>query len=439
MGEAFLIHCHVWRAFRALTLYRLLATNIIIPLAKFRVNRRDSTMDWSLVIAALLLVIFYAYARLRRQLNYWSDRGVFVDSPSVPFGNLKAFGKRHFADVMQTVYNKYAGRDVFCGFYFAVSARAMILDLDLLKHVLIKDFQYFADRKSYFNERDDPLSAHLFNIRGAKWRLMRQQLSPTFTSGKMKMMFDLVAGETENLVQATERKIGSDIDCKDLFMRYIADVIGLCAFGLDCKSLSNEDAAIIKMGHKVFELNNLAFLFQSTFEDLAIWLKMPLFKKEATDYFYSVIKNTVDDREKNNIKRKDFINLLIELKNHGKFVDDNESENLGKITFNELAAQAFIFMVAGFETTSTTMQFCLLELAKNPEIQQRARDEINEVLRKNNGKFTYDSLQDLHYLNMCINGKLCIYLVAFFHYHGRPLFQRVCENGQQCSFYSETL
>jgi len=69
-----------------------------------------------------------------------------------------------------------------------------------------------------------------------------------------------------------------------------------------------------------------------------------------------------------------------------------------------LAANSFVFFVAGFETTASTISYCLYELAKNPEIQEKLRDNIRQKFNANEGKLTYDTLKDMKYLDMVING-----------------------------------
>jgi cytochrome P450 family 6 len=57
-----------------------------------------------------------------------------------------------------------------------------------------------------------------------------------------------------------------------------------------------------------------------------------------------------------------------------------------------------------FETSSTTIQMALYELAYRPKIQERLREEITKVLEKYNGEMTYESLAEMTYLDQVVNG-----------------------------------
>lgn len=69
-----------------------------------------------------------------------------------------------------------------------------------------------------------------------------------------------------------------------------------------------------------------------------------------------------------------------------------------------LAANVFIFFIAGFETTASTISYCLYELALNPHIQDKLRKQINETLDANDGHLSYDTLKDMKYMDMVIDG-----------------------------------
>lgn len=91
-----------------------------------------------------------------------------------------------------------------------------------------KEFHHFTDRGMYFNEKEDPLSANLFSIEGPEWKVLRAKLTPTFTSGKMKMMFNtlLECGDTlkETIARYSEER--KPIDVKEVLGCFTTDVIG---------------------------------------------------------------------------------------------------------------------------------------------------------------------------------------------------------------------
>lgn len=73
-----------------------------------------------------------------------------------------------------------------------------------------------------------------------------------------------------------------------------------------------------------------------------------------------------------------------------------------------MAAQLFVFFVAGFETSSSTISNCLFELAMNHSLRDRLREEIKDELAKTNGSITYEGIKNMKYLNKVVNGLLFI-------------------------------
>lgn len=69
---------------------------------------------------------------------------------------------------MRDCYIELKSQGPVGGIYFLTEPSAVITDMDLLKHIFVKDVQYFQDRGIYVNERDDPLSAHLFLLEGTQ-------------------------------------------------------------------------------------------------------------------------------------------------------------------------------------------------------------------------------------------------------------------------------
>lgn len=70
----------------------------------------------------------------------------------------------------------------------------------------------------------------------------------------------------------------------------------------------------------------------------------------------------------------------------------------------EAAAQAFVFFVAGFETSSTTGTYCLYELAQHQDMQDKLREEINQV-EKEHGGLTYEAINEMAYLHQVVQGE----------------------------------
>ncbi|KAG4068853.1 hypothetical protein HA402_005001 [Bradysia odoriphaga] len=144
----------------------------------------------------------------------------------------------------------------------------------------------------------------------------------------------------------------------------------------------------------------------------AKFLRLRFADKEVNDFFVETVRQNLEYRQKNNIARKDFFQMLIQLRTTGKIQEDGAdwhtdgTANAERLTLEQMAAQAFFFFIGGYESSSTTISFCLYELAKKPILQQRAYDEIVQVLTAYNGEISFDSLNDMKFIESCIEETL---------------------------------
>ncbi|XP_049816587.1 cytochrome P450 6g1-like [Schistocerca nitens] len=141
------------------------------------------------VLVALSLVVAAVYAWFSYSYKYWQRKGVPYLEPRFPFGNVynSFVGKTSRPIELNEAYLQFKGQR-FGGIYFFNRPGLVIVDPDLIRTILVKDFWTFRDRGVKTDE-NEPLNGHLFLLGGNKWRRLRVKLTPTFTSGKMKMMF----------------------------------------------------------------------------------------------------------------------------------------------------------------------------------------------------------------------------------------------------------
>jgi cytochrome P450 len=77
----------------------------------------------------------------------------------------------------------------------------------------------------------------MFNIqltmRVEDWKPMRTKITPTFSTGKIKTMFDIMARITDNLVDKLSTGDASQANISDTIAMYSTDIISNIAFGLE--------------------------------------------------------------------------------------------------------------------------------------------------------------------------------------------------------------
>nr|WCC58077.1 cytochrome P450 [Pharsalia antennata] len=358
------------------------------------------------VVVALLAVVFVWF---KWRYQYWKRKNVPYIEPTIPFGNLGNRLTDATSDKLVEIYKTAKDRGwKYCGLYIFLTPILLIVDLDLMKNVLTKDFQYFTDRGIYTNEEVDTVGCNLFALNGSKWRKLRTKLSPAFTPGKLKIMTQTIVDCGLVLEKYLEENVNpvEPVDIKEVFSNFTIDMIGSCGLGLDCNSFEEPDSLFKRVGKDVCHVSTLRLILMSFAQDyprLARTLRIPQIPKETRDYFTRIVQDTVSYREKNNVVRNDFLQLLMDMRNSKAEKDKSVSGSDNSVTMEEIVSQCFIFFVAGFETTSGALTFALFELSRHPEIQDRLREEIVTVLGRHDDKLTYDSLSEMKYLEQVID------------------------------------
>ncbi|XP_012056091.1 PREDICTED: cytochrome P450 9e2-like [Atta cephalotes] len=286
----------------------------------------------------------------------WISNDIIHLPPLPLFGSTisMVFRRISFFDFMLKIYNCYPNAKYF-GFYFTTTPVFLLRDLELIKSVLVKNFDAFPDRRGFADFNDPLFEKNLFSLHGEKWRNVRNLLSPSFISSKMKMMFTLMSECAVNFAKflSTLSADKGGINMKDVCSKYTTDVIATCAFGIKVNSMKDPTN------------------------------KFYIYGKEASN-FTGVLRDKEGRREL------------------------------------DMTAQAFIFFLGGFETTSTAMCFAAHEIAANPEIQTNLQQEIDKVLEESNGEVSYETINRLEYLDAVICETLRLYPPV-------AILERLCE------------
>lgn len=120
-------------------------------------------MLFALLVVGVVLALAYNF--YYNKYTYWTRKGVPNEPPLPLIGNMKGLAKKyHLRDIIQRFYEQFKGKSLIAGLFMFFKPTAMIMDLDLIKQVLIKDFHHFQDRGLFNNPEDDPLTGHLLNL-----------------------------------------------------------------------------------------------------------------------------------------------------------------------------------------------------------------------------------------------------------------------------------
>ncbi|XP_054166701.1 cytochrome P450 3A14-like [Oppia nitens] len=387
----------------------------------------------SLIIVSIVSLLLYWY--VLSPFNYWSKRGIRGPRPWPVVGNALSNFVKPTGLIELEWYKKFGN---IYGIYNRDKPIITIAKPELIKTILVKDFHLFVDRKRR-RVQHKILSKNLFFSTGDDWKRFRTITSPTFTSGKMRKMYPMIRECLNDYLNVLDEKAvnKSQINLKELNGNFTMDVIATCAFATKTNAHKESNNPFIVNAKNAFE-----FPFSRTLAMIVLpeqWLKwlgiQSASNEKGNQFFVDLTTHVVKQRKaepNSHEKYNDFIQLLVDAHNNAEQIPDendaNEAHHVNDgveereaerkafsgnvvnkhLTELEIMAQGWIFFIAGYETTATTLSFCIYELAVNPKVQEKLYEEIKTAM-DSNGEINYNVLTKLPFLDSVLSETLRYY------------------------------
>uniref|UniRef100_A0A0K0FVA5 Cytochrome P450 n=1 Tax=Strongyloides venezuelensis TaxID=75913 RepID=A0A0K0FVA5_STRVS len=384
-------------------------------------------------IAFITILISLIFWKVNTLKNYWKKRNI----PS-PKGK---FGIGNILEIMNDFKNcDLKWKKEFGGTYGVMMGLRPDLattNLDIIKEVYVKQFDKFIDREGFMpssSKRDKSLLANgMFIKRGEDWRRIRNLCSPAFTTGKMKMFVKFFNETVDRTIEILKKYETEDkaIDMKELCDGMTIDSIFKSTFGYKTDLQENPDNIVREYAKNLFDssIYDPKFLFILLFPEVTniirVYFGYHVKNNTEHNYFRDLLSECYERRKKElergeNNEAPDFFKVLLQSVND----DDDDKDKDEEIVFEEatqnqkkkgmskieVLSQGFLFLLAGYETTASSIHFLLFMLAHHQEYQDRCREEILEVLgEKSIDYIDYDTENKLTYLDQCVKECLRMY------------------------------
>ncbi|XP_072000950.1 thromboxane-A synthase [Engystomops pustulosus] len=392
---------------------------------------QEAGVTFALIAGLLGLLYWYsvsAFSQLQRM-------GIRHPRP-VPFiGNVLLFQKGFWEGANQ-ILRTYGP---ISGYYMGRRPTVLLSDPEAVKQVLQKDFSNFPNRMK-LKLVTKPMSDSLLCLRDEQWKRVRSVLTPSFSAARMKEMCPLINQGCDVLLANLQKVANSEEACnvQRCYACYTMDIVASVAFGTKVDSQKDPDHPLVQNSKKFLELFTPfkpLILLSLAFPSIMIPIARRLPNKNRdriNDFFRNTIKEmiTLRDQQPANERRRDFLQLMLDARtatadvsvDHfdivhqadvvGTMREEPSKKTTKTLSEEEILGQAFIFLIAGYETTCSLLSFTTYLLATHPQCQEKLLREVDKF-SESHDVADYNTVHDLPYMDMVVSESLRMYPPAF--------------------------
>ncbi|BES94660.1 cytochrome P450 [Nesidiocoris tenuis] len=368
---------------------------------------------------------------------YWVGKGIKFAYPLPFVGNFGETLRGGLVQLGRSLYQKFPDERLY-GIHVFSKPGLLIRDPELINNICVRDFDHFTSNSLGSNQEYDSMGGNLLFLHGSQWKEVRSKLSPFFTPAKVKHMLSNVEKSISKATKVLDEssRTGDPCDLGVLLGQITNDVITQSLFGIESDVF--EEKSFFKNLAALFFSTKATMMFslRNVSQTLFKYLRLQSFDLDSFLFLKKIMKEIVEQRREKNMKGADFVQGIIEIMENHK-LEGNQEElkyypdgtRVPKFTFDEMFLQAFIIFMGGVESSATTMTWLFYELVQNQESQDRCRDEILAVVKKNKRSVTLDDINDVPYNLAAINEAVRMYpaFAILSRICTKPIYMSECD------------
>ncbi|KAF8511968.1 PAH-inducible cytochrome P450 monooxygenase PC-PAH 1 [Gautieria morchelliformis] len=253
---------------------------------------------------------------------------------------------------------------------------------------------------------------------GAEHARHRKIMNPAFSYSSLRLFLPIFHNISEKTVAKWKDAVAQNgglsavIDIPSWLARTTLDAIGRAAFDHDFGAIDakeDELSVVYKnlFADSFFKRSDFAIAFENLWGYLPLWVvsamrllpikqlrRLRRYTKVAHRVANDIVQTQTESYSRGKECGKDIMSILI----RANLSEDPKS----KLSETEVMAQLKTLMIAGQETTASTLSWAFYELSRNPGFQSRVREEIKttraQAAQRGNGELTIADLDSMQCL-----------------------------------------